>query len=86
MDPAVIDHWSNGASYAGTSGRFADVTNPATGRVSGQVALASAGDAEAVIAAADAAALEWGRTSLARRTQVLFAFRELLNSRRGELA
>ena len=86
MDTAVIDHWSNGASYAGTSGRFADVTNPATGRVSGQVALASAGDAEAVIAAADAAALEWGRTSLARRTQVLFAFRELLNSRRGELA
>src|SRR6188472_2247793 len=86
MDPAVIDHWSNGASYPGTSGRFADVTNPATGRVSGRVALASAGDAEAVIAAADAAALEWGRTSLARRTQVLFAFRELLNSRRGELA
>src|SRR6478609_8081634 len=86
MDPAVIDHWSNGASYAGTSGRFADVTNPATGRVSGRVALASASDAEAVIAAADAAALEWGRTSLARRTQVLFAFRELLNSRRGELA
>ena len=84
--PGTIDHWSNGASYAGTSGRFADVTNPATGRVSGQVALASAGDAEAVIAAADAAALEWGRTSLARRTQVLFAFRELLNSRRGELA
>ena len=86
MDTAVIDHWSNGASYAGTSGRFADVTNPATGHVSGQVALASAGDAEAVVAAADAAALEWGRTSLARRTQVLFAFRELLNSRRGELA
>ena len=86
MDTAVIDHWSNGASYAGTSGRFADVTNPATGRVSGQVALASAGDAEAVIAAAAAAAPEWGRTSLARRTQVMFAFRELLNSRRDELA
>ena len=86
MNTAIIDHWSNGASYAGTSRRFADVTNPATGRVSGRVALASAGDAEAVIAAADAAALEWGRTSLARRTQVLFAFRELLNSRRDELA
>src|SRR5687768_227490 len=86
MDTAVIDHWSNGGAYAGTSGRFADVTNPATGRVSGRVALASASDAEAVIAAADAAALEWGRTSLARRTQVLFAFRELLNSRRSELA
>jgi len=81
-----IDHWSNGAPYAGTSGRFADVTNPATGQVSGRVALASSGDAEAVISAAHAAAEEWGRTSLARRTQVVFAFRELLNSRRGELA
>jgi malonate-semialdehyde dehydrogenase (acetylating)/methylmalonate-semialdehyde dehydrogenase len=86
MSTGTIDHWSNGATYAGTSGRFADVTNPATGRVSGQVALASASDAEVVIAAADAAALEWGHTSLARRTQVLFAFRELLNARRGELA
>ena len=47
----TIDHWSNGAPYAGTSGRFADVTNPATGQVTGRVALASRGDAEAVIAA-----------------------------------
>jgi malonate-semialdehyde dehydrogenase (acetylating)/methylmalonate-semialdehyde dehydrogenase len=86
MDTPVIDHWSDGGPYAGTSGRFADVTNPATGRVSGRVALASASDAEAVIAAADAAAQEWGHTSLARRTQVVFAFRELLNARRGELA
>src|SRR5215210_5997117 len=86
MSTASIEHWSNGTPYAGTSGRFAEVTNPATGRVSGRVVLASTADAEAVIAAADAAAREWGRTSLARRTQVLFAFRELLNSRRGELA
>ncbi len=49
--PGTIDHWSNGAPYAGTSGRFADVTNPATGQVSGRVALASGSDAEAVIAA-----------------------------------
>jgi malonate-semialdehyde dehydrogenase (acetylating)/methylmalonate-semialdehyde dehydrogenase len=84
--PRTIDHWSNGESYAGTSGRFADVTNPATGQVSGRVVLASTADAESVIASAHAAAQEWGRTSLARRTQVVFAFRELLNSRRDELA
>jgi malonate-semialdehyde dehydrogenase (acetylating)/methylmalonate-semialdehyde dehydrogenase len=84
--PRTIDHWSNGEAYGGTSGRFADVTNPATGRVTGRVALASSSDAEAVIDAAHAAARGWARTSLARRTQVLFAFRELLNSRRDELA
>jgi malonate-semialdehyde dehydrogenase (acetylating)/methylmalonate-semialdehyde dehydrogenase len=82
----TIDHWSNGAPFAGASGRYAEVTNPATGAVTGRVALASRADADAVIAAAQAAAEEWGTTSLARRTQVLFAFRELLNSRREELA
>ncbi len=82
----VLGHWLSGAPFEGTSGRFADVTNPATGAVTGRVALASRGDADRVIAAADRAADAWRRTSLARRTQVLFAFRELLNSRREELA
>ncbi len=82
----TIDHWSNGGTFAGASGRYAHVTNPATGAVTGRVALASRADADAVIAAAEAAAKGWADTSLARRTQVMFAFRELLNSRREELA
>ncbi|ROR89388.1 CoA-acylating methylmalonate-semialdehyde dehydrogenase [Nocardioides aurantiacus] len=82
----TIAHWASGASYAGSGDRRADVTNPATGEVTGSLLLATREDADAVIAAATAAAPEWGRTSLARRTQVLFAFRELLNSRREELA
>ena len=82
----TITHWAGGAPYAGTSGNVADVTNPATGKVSGQVALASVEDATHVIDAASAAAEAWGRTSLARRTQVVFNFRELLNSRKDELA
>ncbi|TCI98745.1 CoA-acylating methylmalonate-semialdehyde dehydrogenase [Aeromicrobium sp. IC_218] len=82
----TIAHWAAGEPFAGTSDRYADVTNPATGEVTGRVALASAEDAAHVIATADAAAAEWGRTSLARRTQVVFAFRELLNARKEELA
>ncbi|MGB5934633.1 MAG: CoA-acylating methylmalonate-semialdehyde dehydrogenase [Ornithinimicrobium sp.] len=82
----AIPHWSNGTTFSGRSGQSADVTNPATGQVSGAVALADADDAQHVIAAARTAAGPWGKTSLARRTQVLFAFRELLNSRKGELA
>ncbi|HTW17391.1 MAG TPA: CoA-acylating methylmalonate-semialdehyde dehydrogenase [Nocardioides sp.] len=82
----VLGHWAGGAPYAGGSPRTADVTNPATGRVSGRVSLADESDAAHVIAAAAAAAPGWRDTSLARRTQVLFAFRELLNSRKGELA
>ena len=84
--PTSIPHWLDGARTAGTSDRWGDVTNPATGQVSGRVALASTSDAEAVIAAAKRAAAPWAATSLARRTQVVFAFRELLNSRKHELA
>jgi malonate-semialdehyde dehydrogenase (acetylating) / methylmalonate-semialdehyde dehydrogenase len=82
----TIAHWLDGARHEGTSDRWGDVTNPATGHVTGRVAMASADDAERVIASAKDAAAAWGATSLARRTQVLFAFRELLNSRKDELA
>jgi malonate-semialdehyde dehydrogenase (acetylating)/methylmalonate-semialdehyde dehydrogenase len=81
-----IQHWAGGTEYHGESGQWADVTNPATGRVTGRVALGNRRDAERVIDAAAKAAPRWAGTSLARRTQVLFAFRELLNSRKSELA
>ncbi|WP_172651193.1 CoA-acylating methylmalonate-semialdehyde dehydrogenase [Rhodococcus opacus] len=81
-----IAHWSDGKGFAGTSGNTAPVTNPATGAVTGQVALASVEDARAVIDAAAAAFPAWRDTSLAKRTQVIFKFRELLNARKGELA
>ncbi len=83
---AVVAHWSNGASFAGTSDRTAPVHDPASGKITKQVALASPEDADAVIAAAAAAAPAWGSLSLARRTQVLFRFRELLNERKPEAA
>src|SRR5690606_4320078 len=47
---------------------------------------ASVEDARRVIQAAEAAFPAWRDTSLARRTAVLFAFRELLNERKSELA
>ena len=81
-----IPHWVDGAEFTGTSGQWADVTNPATGHVSGRVALANRADADAVIASARQASQGWAATSLARRTQVLFSFRELLNRRKDELA
>jgi len=81
-----IGHWADGAPFEGASDRTADVTNPATGRVTGRVALAGEETAAHVIAAASRAARSWRETSLARRTQVMFAFRELLNSRKEELA
>lgn len=82
----TLHHWLNGATYEGSGGRFSDVTNPATGEVSAQLALASEEDVNAVVAGAAAAFPAWRDTSLAKRVQILFAFRELLNARADELA
>src|SRR3954447_19707824 len=81
-----ITHWLDNAPFAGFSGRTAPVTNPATGAVTGEVALGSAEDARAVIDAAAAAFPAWRDTSLTKRTAILFNFRELLNARKDELA
>ncbi|NKX55168.1 CoA-acylating methylmalonate-semialdehyde dehydrogenase [Arthrobacter mobilis] len=82
----TTQHWINGAFTAPANSRLQDVTNPATGKVSSQVAMADAAVVNQAVAAARAAFPEWRDTSLARRTQVLFAYRELLNARKGELA
>ncbi len=81
----IIEHWINGGYFPG-GGRTAPVTNPATGKVTAEVALASTEDGNAAVAAAKAAFPAWRDMSLTRRTQILFSFRELLNARKDELA
>ncbi|MCW2697516.1 MAG: methylmalonate-semialdehyde dehydrogenase, partial [Modestobacter sp.] len=78
--PTSIPHWIDGARREGASGRTSPVTDPATGEVTGEVALADVAEVDAAVAAATAAFPAWRDTSLARRTTVLFAFRELLNA------
>jgi malonate-semialdehyde dehydrogenase (acetylating)/methylmalonate-semialdehyde dehydrogenase len=62
------------------------VFNPATGEQSGAVQLASASDVDRAVTSATEAARSWRQSSLSRRTEVLFAFRELLHSNADELA
>ncbi|MEV4204782.1 CoA-acylating methylmalonate-semialdehyde dehydrogenase [Nocardia salmonicida] len=81
-----IGHWIDGKSVSGTSETTAPVTNPATGIVTGELALANVADTRAAIDAATVAFASWRDASLTRRTQVLFRFRELLAERRTELA
>jgi malonate-semialdehyde dehydrogenase (acetylating)/methylmalonate-semialdehyde dehydrogenase len=84
--PTHIPHWIGGERREGASGRTGDVTDSATGEVIGEVALASTEEVDAAVAAATAAFPRWRDTSLAKRTAVLFRFRELLNARKPELA
>ena len=84
--PTSISHWMNNTFFAATSASTAPVTNPAIGTVTGEVVLGGVEDARAVIDAAAVAFPAWRDTSLAKRSAALFAFRELLNARKGELA
>jgi len=81
-----IGHWISGRENAGTSGRTAPVYNPATGRCSAEVELASGSEVDVAVANAVAAAKDWRHASLSQRAGVLFAFRQLLHERTDELA
>lgn len=84
-DIKQIGHWINGGEVAGT-GREQDVFNPATGEVSGRVALASVSDLEQAVDAARAALPAWRATGLTKRAAVMFKLREIVTAKSDELA
>ena len=82
----ILDHWVSGTAFAGASTRTAPVYNPAEGTVSREVRLATVKDVDAAVQSAKDAFPAWADASLAKRQGVLFAFRELLNARKHEVA
>jgi len=89
MDAAVkqmVGHYIGGRAVEGTSGRFGDVYNPATGAVTKSVALASASEVDAAVANAAEAFPAWAEIPPARRVQVLYRYRELLIQHMDEMA
>ncbi len=82
----TLTHWINGRPTAGTGERRGDVFNPATGDVQKEVTYASAEDVDEAVATAKKAAASWNHASLAARTRVLFAYRELVNRHKDDLA
>ena len=83
---ARVTHWINGSPWAGTPARSGDVYDPATGTVTKSVDFASKELVDETVAVAKAAFAEWRDASLTKRTQVLFAFRELLNANKEKVA
>ena len=86
MSTTHIGHHINGAAVAGHSTRTQPVTNPATGAVTGQVALADKQDVNAAVAAALAAFPAWADAPPLRRARVMFKFLELLHQHKDALA
>jgi len=81
-----ITHWINGASWSGTAKRKGEVFNPATGLKTGEVDFAELSTIDEAIESAAKAFPMWRDTSLTKRAQIVFKFRELLNNKKEELA
>ena len=82
----TIGHYVNGQHLTGTSNRFSDVYNPATGEVSAKLCNATATETEAAIAAALAAFPAWAATPALRRARIMFKFKALLDEHANDLA
>ncbi|WP_462379523.1 CoA-acylating methylmalonate-semialdehyde dehydrogenase [Pseudomonas sp. Marseille-QA0892] len=82
---SIIPHFINGERVA-TQGRTADVFNPSTGEVAGRVALADQAVLASAIAAARAAFPAWRHTPPAKRAQVFFRFKQLLEDNQQKIA
>ncbi|MEI6407272.1 MAG: CoA-acylating methylmalonate-semialdehyde dehydrogenase [Actinomycetes bacterium] len=81
-----VSHYINGKVFEGSSDRSGEIFNPATGEVTATVNFATPAILDEAVQAAIIAGQEWGKTSLTKRVQTLFAFREILNARKEELA
>jgi malonate-semialdehyde dehydrogenase (acetylating)/methylmalonate-semialdehyde dehydrogenase len=81
-----IHHWIGGKSVSGTSGRSGPVWNPATGEQTGAVDFATPEEVDAAVKAAQEAFVSWRAVSLARRAELFFRIRELVNEHREDIA
>ena len=81
-----LTHFIGGKRVPGTSGRFGDVFNPATGEVQAKVPMASAEETTAAIEAAAAAQPAWGAMNPQRRARVMMEMVRLLNRDMDKLA
>ncbi|MBT8206900.1 MAG: CoA-acylating methylmalonate-semialdehyde dehydrogenase [Acidimicrobiia bacterium] len=81
-----ISHWIDNQPNDGTSQRTGVVFNPATGLQTSEVLLADTADVDTAVASAKTAFESWRHSSLTTRQRLLFAFREIVNERKEEIA
>ena len=82
----TISHWINGTVVSEKSDKTGEVFNPATGQICATVEFASRATVDKAVTVATDAFASWRHSSLTKRTQVLFAFRELVNQNKEKIA
>ncbi len=70
----------------GNSAKRRTLTNPATGKIIGEVEFAGEAELEAAVASAKQAFPAWSATPPLKRARILFKFKELLEQHQDELA
>lgn len=83
---SLIQHYINGSRTEGHGSKRGDVFNPATGKVTAQLALGDTMDVDDAVAAAKAAFPGWSQTTPLARARVLFRFRDLIEKHARDLA
>ncbi len=81
----IVGHFINGDEVSDDN-RPEPITNPATGKVTRHVAMASKATVEDAIAAAEAAFPAWRNTPPAKRARIMFRFKQLLEEHADEIA
>ena len=82
----TVSHWINGSVTTDKAAQVGEIFNPATGKVSGTVNFADVATVDKAVQVVIAAFDSWRHSSLTKRTQVLFAFRELVNKNKENIA
>jgi malonate-semialdehyde dehydrogenase (acetylating)/methylmalonate-semialdehyde dehydrogenase len=82
----ILSHWIDGRPVEVLPEQTGPIYNPATGQVIGRVPRGGAAEVDAAVRAARAAFPAWRDTPLITRSQLFFAFRELLWRHREEMA
>jgi len=82
----ILSHFIGGREVDATSGRYADVFNPALGVPCARVALASGDEVNAAVAAAAAAFPAWAAMPALARARVLFKYLQLCQQHTDEFA
>jgi len=81
-----LTHFIDGAKVKGSSGRYGDIFNPATGEVQARVAFATRGEVRKAVEGALKAFPEWSSVNPQRRARVMFNFKALVEKNMDELA
>ena len=82
----TITHWIDGKLSEKTAERHGEVYNPATGDIQSHVALATPAVVDEAVESAWKASQTWRSVSIAKRTKIMFAFRQLVDKHQHEIA